>query len=68
VALLWTFQLGMCGRVAGIAFSIPAALYMLVVLVVLLSRGISYSSVLNSPARLKIDKYKVAVEEWRATF
>ena len=32
------------------------------------SRGISYSSVLNSQARLKINKYKVAAEEWRATF
>mmetsp|Transcript_5646 Transcript_5646/g.7859 ORF Transcript_5646/g.7859 Transcript_5646/m.7859 type:complete len:630 (+) Transcript_5646:456-2345(+) len=32
------------------------------------SRGISYSSVLNSQARLKINKYKVAAEERRATF
>ena len=32
------------------------------------SRGISYSSVLNSQARLKIKKYKVAAEERRATF
>ena len=32
------------------------------------SRGISYSSVLNSQARLKIHKYKVAAEERRATF
>jgi len=31
-------------------------------------RGISYSSVLNSQARLKIKKYKVAAEERRATF
>ena len=32
------------------------------------SRGISYSSVLNSQARLKMNKYKVAAEERRATF
>ena len=67
MALLRTLQLGVCGSVAGIAFSIyphcihagsPGRA----------SRGISYSSVLNSQARLKINKYKVAAEERRATF
>ena len=64
---LRTLQLGVCGSVAGIAFSTstrivhadsPGCA----------SHGISHSSVLNSQARLKIKKYKVAAEERRATF